>query len=1056
MIIKMSKNTFIRPLWFVLFGLMQFMLLPVNAQDEGYMLSGTVSSFSGKPLGDISVSIEGLSIDPVITDSMGNFNIKVPGGKVWVLVSPVDKFKSKRIFLNNRRELNVFLTPKDVMSDYDEVTLLTGKKVRRNVKGSVVALNKMNESYPYTTIGQEMQGKIPGVFVTNNSGMPGTGTFTNIRGLSGLYTNQQPLYIIDGIFYENPGTMNSIVDGFNIAPLSGIDLNDIVSVSVLKDASSLAFLGTRGSKGVILIETLRPTETTTRIDVSAFTGMNLRPEGLPVLKSSNFRTLAQDILQTSGKPEELFKEQYPGLYDDPSSSSYFRYNHETDWQNEVFRNAVIRGMYASVRGGDEIGKYGLSVGFSNAEGIIKSTDYTRFSIRFVGALNIFEWLRMNVSTNLNYTKSDIMESGVNQATSPVFSSLFKAPFMNPYQYSPTGQKLLYLDDVDILGISNPTAIVNEVNASDNAYRFIGSFRFTGDITEKIKWNTVIGLNFNALKEEIFLPDKGMVGFLNEEAYNLSKHKSDYLYSLQLDNNLGYESNISDIQKVSAFVGMRLMTNHLESDIGISANTPSDEYTSLRYGSSGLRYGMGNIGNYNWLSYYGNVDYSLLDRYYLGLNVSLDGSSRVGEDADLPLRIYNRPFGVFPSASLAWRISDENILKNISWLEEFKFRTSYGLSGNDDIGNYSSRQYYRQVLYRETTGLILGSLPNTALKNETYSMFNAGLDLSLFGSRVIFTADYYNTKTTDLFVLERQEDYLGYEYLPSNNGVVRNKGKELTLMMRLVDGKKFKWDTKFNASFNSNNVTSLKSDAIITNIQGGQLITTVGENLNSFYGLVANGVYSTTGEAMDDSLVNEIGSPFAAGDIKFMDISGPDGKPDGIINEFDKTIIGCPSPDIFGGFLSSFYLGKWSLEVFIQFVYGNEVFNYLRSQTEKMSDLDNQSTSVLRRWEYEGQITDIPRASWNDQQGNNKFSSRWIEDGSYLRLKNVTLAYTIPHKFLAFQNARFYVSASNLLTLTKYLGYDPEFSYAAEPYLQGIDYGIYPASSSFVAGVKFGL
>lgn len=1050
----MSKRNF-KILQFTVFGLLLLFQVRVNGQTT-IPLTGRVLSYSGIPVRNASVSIEGSAIDPAITDSAGYFSIEAPDGRIWLLVNPVDTYKPKRLFLNSRTSLEIFLVPLGTESGYDEVNLLYGSETRRNIKGSVFHTEQLNQAYQHLTIGQDLQGKVPGMWVVNNSGMPGSGTFHNLRGLSGLFTNQQALYIIDGIMYENAGTMNSIIDGFSVNRLSGIDPEDIVSISVLKDAGFTSLYGTKAGKGIIKVETLKPSESLTKINVSAYGGFTASPVQLPVLNSSNFRTLAQDLLQTSGKMEEQFRELYPGLYDDPFSKTYYRYNHETNWQNEVFRNAITNGLHASVRGGDEIGKYGLSVGFSRAQGIMKSTDYNRFSIRFVGDVNIFTWLKMYVATNLNYTSSQLQEAGVSESTSPVLTSLFKPPFMAPYQYSTTGQKLLYFDDVDVFGVSNPAAIINTIDAVNNAYRFIGSFRFVGNITNHLKWNSVIGLNFNTMKENIFLPDKGMTNYLMEEAYNLSKHKSDYLYSLQFDNNLSYVKSIAGNGKLSMVAGMRLYTNHLETDIGISANTPSDEYTSLRYGAAGLRYVMGNLGNWSWLSYYANADYSMFDRYYAGISVSADGSSRTGKDADLPLSLFDRPFGVFPSLNLAWRASDEAFLKNIKWLEELKFRFSTGLSGNDDIGNYTARQYYQQILYRETSGMIIGSLPNTSLHHEVYLMNNFGADLSLFGERLILSADIYTGKTHDLFILEDLEGYLGYDLIPSNNGELSNKGMEWMVQTRLVNSNRFKWDIQANLAFNRNEVVSIEGGQLVTGFPGGQLVTRPGNPVNSFYGYIAEGVFSTTEEALQANLVNEIGFRYEAGDIRFRDISGPSGNPDGIINEFDKTIIGNPNPDYFGGVNNSFQYKRWSLDIFLQFVSGNEVFNYLRSQTEKMTDLDNQSVSVLRRWQYEGQDTDIPRAYWGDLPGNTSFSTRWIEDGSYLRIKNLTLAYTVPNRFLVFQNARIYLSVNNLYTFTKYLGYDPEFNYSSEPYLIGIDYGTYPIGQSYMAGIKFGL
>jgi len=704
-------------------------------------------------------------------------------------------------------------------------------------------------------------------------------------------------------------------------------------------------------------------------------------------------------------------------------------------------------MGLTIKGGDAISKYGLSVGYQNYSGIIRNTNYDRINLRFVGSFNVFEWMEMYISTSLSNNHSNLRETGISPSTSPVMAGLVKSPVMAPYQYDEEGRELTFLDDVDPFGVSNPTAIINGSEAHNRNYKFLGTFSLIGNITRELKWNSLLGLNFGNMKENVFMPDAGMETYLNWEGYNEVRLQAAYIKSLYFDNYFEYKSDVNVMHQYSARVGLRVNTNHSELDYGTGYNTPSDEYKSLRFAHSLHAKIGGDIGNWNWMSFYGNAGYSFKNKYMLGLNVSMDGSSRTGKDAETALRLFNFPFGLFYSVNGAWRLSAEPFMYNISWLDELKLRFSMGISGNVDFGNYSSRRYYSQLKYRETTGVIMGTKPVTDLKFETVGMTNLGMDLSMFGERFNFVVDYFMSTTDNMMIYERQEDFIGYAYRPTNGGSLQNSGYEVRLSGRIISAGKFKLDAGLNIAHYNNEVLSIKGGSLVTEIEGGEILSSPGNPVNSFYGYIFEGVFTTRDEATEAGLVNDIGLPFSAGDVKFSDLSGPDGQPDGVINEYDKTIIGSPNPDYFGGVNLRASYSRWSLSTTIQFVSGNDVFNYMRYRLENMSNLHNQSTAVLNRWQYEGQITDMPRSNWNDPLNNNEFSTRWIEDGSYIRGKNVTLSYTIPENFLFFNNARFFVTVMNAFTLTKYLGYDPEFSYSSDQLLMGVDYGMMPQSKN---------
>jgi hypothetical protein len=415
-----------------------------------------------------------------------------------------------------------------------------------------------------------------------------------------------------------------------------------------------------------------------------------------------------------------------------------------------------------------------------------------------------------------------------------------------------------------------------------------------------------------------------------------------------------------------------------------------------------------------------------------------------------------PFGLFYSFCGAWRISNENFLKNKSAIEELKLRLSYGVSGNDNIGEASATDWYSAVKFRETSGLVPAVVENSELTYEKVAMLNGGLDIALWGNRLQSSIDIYQSNISDLLIYAPIEAYFGFNYRPENSGEMKNTGIDLSVLIRMIDRPNFKWDMQASYSYVKNEITEIKGNKLVIPVQGAELVNMPGEQANSFYGYIYEGVYQTAQEASSSGLVNNRYKAYQAGDAKFKDISGPQGSPDGIINDYDKTVIGSSNPENFGGISNTFTYKRWALNAFLQFVNGNEVFNYVRYQNESMTGLENQSTRVLDRWTYEGQQTEIPRALYDDPIGNSSFSTRWIEDGTYLRLKNISISYTIPDEFLVFKNAQFYVSGTNLFTVSNYLGYDPEFAFSSNHILQGIDYGLTPQVRQFVFGVKLGL
>ena len=1030
----------------------------IHAQDT-IVVNGVILSNNNQPIPNVSVSIEGTSLLPVVTNEAGKFSLKTTSGEGWIIISPTSDYKKKRAFLNNKDNITIYLAADDISAGDDQFSILSQQIRNRNIISAYSEL-VTKDFYKTTaiTIDQYMQGRIPGMYVVNRSGMPASGAVTTIRGVSSIYATNQPLYIVDGIPLTSYGLFGSNIDGYAYNPLTGINPFDISRTTVIKDPAITAAYGSQASNGLIIIETLDPSVTETTIDLDLRFGYSLAPSNLiPQLNGGQHKTLMNEVLFSTGENEEVIRAYFPCLFFTPDSDRYINYQHNTNWQELIFKNSTLTNLNLLVKGGDEIARYGLSFGYMNSKGIIKETGYSGYNLRFVGRLNIFTWLKMNAGVSLNTNSANLKEAATSEETSPILASLAKSPLLNPYQYDEEGRLLITLAEVDELGTSNPLAIIYNMEAKNKNYSFISTLDFETRIKEDLTINSKFNFTYNILKEQIFMPNHGMEHYFNQEAINVSQSANNSFTSIYNNTYLNYNKSFGNNHQISTSTGLNVLTNNFEFDWGMTKNAhQNDQYRTLQDGQDNLREIGGQNRVWNWMSLYEYFTYKFKDKYLLTATISLDGSSRVGRNAINTIKIGNVPFGLFYSGGVAWRLSSESFLKNQAWLEDLKVRITAGKTGNDDIGESSANNYYQVIKYRETAGLYPAVIPNDKLSYETVNQINTGIDMSLWGDRFRISFDLFRSLTNNMVIYIPITAYFGYDYKIENGGKLVNRGLEFYTFFRLVDRNSFKWDLQANISSIKNEIVDIKLKKLVTSIPGGEIVNMEGSPANSFYGYIFKGVYSTQEEATNSDLVNDRSIPYQAGDAIYEDISGPAGAPDGVINEYDKTVIGSSFPDYFGGFFNSFSYKRWTLNAFVQFVSGNDIFNYVRYKNEQMTGLENQSQNVLDRWQYDGQETDVPRASWNDPVGNSDFSTRWIEDGSYLRVKNISLSYKISNPFLTFKNVEFYISASNIITLHKYLGYDPEFGFSHLQIHQGIDYGLTPQPRQFIAGIRVGL
>ncbi len=1014
--------------------------------------TGTVlDAVTGKPLDGISISVPGVSA--AMTDEKGKFTIKVPSFDVELLIFGPG-YQNKRIALKGNNNIQVRLNDETAGSVYENVMTPLGEMSGNHATVAMTQLKGDNSLSVATTPDVLMQGKVAGLNAVSRSGMEGAGMNMFMRGFNSIYTNNQPLLIIDGMVVENMSAGVSLIDGYLSTPLNTIDVKDIERITVLRDAAVL--YGVKGANGAIVIETKRSQAPETRIKVQALMGMNMKPSEIPLLNASQAKRYMADVYQSRGysnseiqnlpflnttKPT-LEKWGYDGNVD------YYRYNKSTNWQDKLFTEGFKQDYSLSVTGGDEIAVYAVSLGYLQNEGVVSGTDYSRFSARLNTDINFSQRLKVNTSMSFVYGKKNLAQEGSLNVLNPIYSSLVKAPFTTSQIYDELDQMSPNYEDVDFFGMANPQAVIDNVTQENSNYGFVGNVNVKYNVWKNLTLSTLFGLRFNKERERIFHPSVGIpYGELPTALItNQLQHRVERIFSLFDETRANYLFKFNNQHQLDATIGMRYMNTKGEDDWGKGYNSASDDFTSINYGLNELRQAGGSIGTWNWLAFYANVAYSFKDKYFLTATASFDASSRYGEDIS--------QFQAFPSVSASWLISSEKFMRDAAWVDMLKLRASYSMSGNDDIGNFTARRYYVPQNLMGNYGLVRGNLVNSALKPERIGKMDIGVDAALFNERLSFSVDFYKSKVKDMIAYSSVTPLSGFSTYVDNNGEMENTGLDFSLNARLINNQSLKWDLGMTVSHYKNKVTKLQGDTYITEIANANILTQVGKPLGVFYGYKTDGVYATSADAKADNLYVRSGLldlPFEAGDVRFMNMND-----DKYINEEDMVEIGDPNPDVFGGITTRLQWKNFTFSAQFNYSIGNDIYNYTRRTLESMSGTANQTQAVLNRWKVEGQITNMPKVTYGDPMQNSRFSGRWIEDGSYFKFKNLTLAYDIPIRKGVLTGLQVYAVAENLCTWTSYKGYDPEFSVTSSPLGAGIDAFVTPQTRTFYVGLKLGL
>ena len=1014
-----------------------------------------------------------------MTKPDGTFTIKVPAHVASLYIS-TPGYESVIIKARQKGDIKVNLYDEKFSSFVENGFDVTAKSE------AVIDMSKA------TSLETEVQNQLGAdVRTIMRSGTVGLGGLMLMQGVNSINASAQPLIVLNGVIQDLQDSYSAIHEGFYNNTLAAIDVNDIEKITVLKNATSI--YGAKGANGVILIDTRRGHSMATRIEAQAYGSYTMTPRLPQMMNAEQYRIYANELMGDI----TTTKDRFPFLWDH-DNYYYNMYHNETNWSDYIYQNAWAQNYRVNVQGGDEAAMYNFSIGFADGASTIKSNDFNRLNIRFNTDINLAKNLDTRFDISYSRIVRDLRDDGIQQdlnagpMVSPGFLSLIKAPFLSPYRYNNSGELTGALENADNFAqisnsvldnktvnnsFANPLSILEYGDGNNKNNQEYTVF----DVTIAPEWkigkgwsaSTLFNYTLHRTSEKYFRPMTGTPNFLivgtgysqNEVRSFFSKEEAIYN-----DTRVTWEKK-AGYHNFNAFGGFRFSNFAYDSNFMSAHNTGNDKLPDVKAQYSyATTDGEENV--WRNMSYYANLDYNYMNKYYLQGSVAAETSSRFGRETEGGIQFAGVSWGIFPSLQAGWLVSAEDFF-NTNVVNVLKLRAGIDYSGNDNISNNAAFTYFENVQYSDKfMGVKMANIENQAIQWETTRRLNFGLDMQAFDNRLRISGDVFHNTTNNLLTLKELSYLTGLQYYWCNGGAMNNTGATVNITGRAINTKDWKWEVGANIGTYKNEVTKLpdgttfnsqKDGALYgytTDIYDATILTAVGQAAGVFFGYETDGVYANAADVPTDvnglplstqDVNTGILTPFEAGDVKFVDQNG-----DNIINLQDRVIIGNPNPDLYGNISSNLMYKNFSLSATLNYSLGNDVYNYQRALLESGSSFYNQTTAVTNRWKTEGDITDMPRASYGDPKGNNRFSDRWIEDGSYIRLKDITLSYNVPVKASWLQGLTVWCAGTNLLTFSKYLGSDPEFSFSNNVLYQGIDNGLLGQSRSFQLGVKINL
>jgi TonB-linked SusC/RagA family outer membrane protein len=1009
-------------------------------------ITGKVTDPNGKPIQGVSVVRVGEN-KGVSTDANGNYTISVLDNSV--LRFSYIGYASVETSVKNKASIDIVLIP-SVSALNDIVVVGYGTQQRKNVTGSISSVSSKNfESQSLAGLDQAMAGQAAGVQVSQTSGTPGGGVTVRVRGTGSISAGNEPLYVVDGFPIE--GAYNR-----DLNPLSTLNPNDIESIQILKDASSAAIYGSRGSNGVVIVTTKRGKSGKTKITFDSYYGVQNVAHKIDMLNASEYATFNTEArnnawVDAGGKasdPNSVRPDRFkiPPMFADPASLGK-----GTDWQDAVFQSAPMQNYQITASGGSDNTQFLVSGNYFKQEGIVINTNFERYSFRFNLDTKVSDKLKLGFNLAPSYTKNDVLPVEDQVFTGGILGSALAMPPTIPV-YNPDGSftSQLATSIYNTGVIDNPVAIASKIKGGTTGFRTLANMYAEYEIVKDLKFKTLFGADYFDARTSFFSPsDLGRAGVM-APVIPIGNASSSRDFTWLNENTLTYDKTIREKHRINILAGFTSQKAHSENAYLSGINFPNDLVQTLN--AATISSGGTGVSEWSLLSYLGRINYSYESKYLATATIRRDGSSRFGED---------NKWGLFPSGSIGWNVSRENFLANSKIVSDLKLRASYGLAGNNTIGNYSSIGLLssNRYVFGAGTGTVVNglqpfSISNTELGWEVMRQLDIGMDLSVLKNRLALTVDYYDKTTSDLLLNVPVPASTGFANALQNIGKVSNKGWEFALSSKnFVHA--FKWNTDFNISFDKNKVLALgpKGDPIIVtspSFSPQTHITKIGMPLASFYGYDAIGVFR------DQADVNA--TPHVAGakpgDLKFRDVNG-----DGLISSLDQTIIGSHQPKYTFGMTNNFAYKNFELTVLIDGAQGFQVLNGGRRNIGLVSGSYSRS-DVLGRWQSPENPGDghTPRANTAPTGGNVSFvSTLLIEDASFVRVRNINLRYHFPKSFVEhgpFQHASAFFSVQNAFTFTNYRGYNPEQSLnGASSLTPGVDFNGYPIARVMTFGIN---
>lgn len=1048
----------------ILIAMMLLVTGSLAAQQEMKTVKGCVKDAgTGKPLAGVIVAAYGDTRYSTMTDEEGRYELKAPAYTRSVLMR-IDGYNlNQQAVADDTADAVLYLDA--FRGQYNRTTNATlGSKATQFDNTSEFGIDPL--------IRQQLGADI---HASSRSGVAGLGNVMFIGGLNSLNANAQPLIVLDGVLMDMQYDRSLVHEGYYNNLLANLSPNDIENVQVLKNGTAL--YGAKGANGVILINTKRNKSMATKIDVTINGRYELEPRLPQMMSAAEYRLYATEMLAT--KTTSMAGMKF--LNADPDNFYYNQYHNHTDWKSLIYDNAFSQNYGINVQGGDAVASYNLSVGYALGKTTLKNNDFSRFNMRLNTDIEVFRGFTIRFDASYSDVDRSLRDDGApadpldGVITSPGFLALAKSPFLSQYAYDKYGNRSHYLAEADdyLEGmfqnkgrLANPVSILE--NGEGKNRNSFGNRLITFAITPKYQINKSLSVSEHFVmtlvntNENYYLPQLGVPQFtvkgLEEDRWlkNIAQSLASRQTAIQSDTRVAWQHRYGK-HLIGLTGGARLVSNEYSLLTQKGYNTPNDKQPNMS-GSLTFKSTDGADSKTREVTWYGLADYNLAETYYLHAGLSAQTSSRFGDEAN-GLKLFGVVWGLFPSVEAAWVMSNEKWLAGVKGIDYLRLNVGFDVTGNDALDYTASRTYFvaNNMLDNTADGLSLGNIGNTELQWETTRRLTAGLEGNFMGNRLNVRFNFFKSWTSNLLALRQLAWTSGLSQSWTNGGKLENQGFDVSVNAKVLALKDFSWEVGVSAGHYHNEVTALPDNnkPLENSLYGATIRTEVGQPLGMFYGWRTEGVYKNTEEAQADgySVVQDNGENlfFEAGDMRFYD------KDDNqVIDDKDRVVIGNPNPDIYGNLFTTLQWKNLRLSATFDYSLGNDIYNYQRSLLEGGYLFVNQTTALRDRWTTENQVTAIPRVSYKDPLGNARFSDRWIEDGSYLRLSNVTLSYYIPIQSTYLQGLTVWGSANNLFTLTRYLGGNPDCSASGSALFQGIDRGCLPTGRSFALGVNINL